>query len=156
MRSFAVLADLLNGRGTSLREALGGFRPEAFAAVSGTHFARFALLDTLPVPGLLFSAEIDGDEHAWVGRLAANAGPALDGVLGHCEGFPGSADPGPLWRWFAERRCQPGFSILSYGAASVEQVTAALELQRRVRRFAEQHQGAGAGALRRAWQEQFG
>jgi len=158
MRSFAVACELLPDRVDAAHKVLGDLPsgPDSpFARLGGTHFARLVVLDSLPVPALLLGAEIDGDERRWVGRLSERAGEELDLVFEHCDSYPGSADAGPLWRYFAARRCRAGFSVLSYGDAAVPEIVAALALRARLRRFAEAA-ARDPAALRAQWRKASG
>lgn len=154
MRSFAAACELPAERIDAARAALArlpGGAASPFARLGGTHFARLVVLDVLPVPAVLLAAEIDGDARRWVGRLSERAGRELDCVFEHCDAYPGSADAGPLWRYFAARRCRAGFSILSYGDASVPEIEAALALRSRLREFAERAAALDQAALREQW-----
>src|SRR5437899_3012862 len=69
------------------------------------HFARFFLLDeahdlkgaVIPA-ALVFLSDVDAPLHQYLSRLAARAGPGLDQIFSHCEGYPQGPDVIPQER----------------------------------------------------------
>lgn len=82
-----------------------GHRPASnehvpFARMSGVHFARLLVLGETedlrgrPIPAqLLLMADLDGPLEARLSELVEVAGPGLDAVFDHCQGYPARATP---------------------------------------------------------------
>ena len=79
---------------------LDGRRPSLFPFEQlPVHFARFVVLPEAadlkgaPLPAsVIFLSDIDGPAGTYLDRLAELAGEGLDGVFGHCEGYPATPD----------------------------------------------------------------
>lgn len=145
-------------------QALGAPDQGPFASVPGTHFARFAYLPALTGPGgvtleeegsfLLMAADFDSAPGDWTSVLCARAGAQLDGVMMHCVGFPGSADPAAVTAYFTAHHAPPGFTVPGYRRSTVEEVRAALRLKGNLAVLAARAQADGltGRALRQAWE----
>lgn len=169
--SLVVLAPLRAGveeRLLAALEELGRGGQSPFALVPGTHFGRFALVPALKDPAgaaiesegsfLLMCAEFDTPPAQWTAQFCARAGAELDAVMGCCQGFPGSGDPPGVADYFAAHNAAPGFTVAGYRRSSVEDIRAALRLQRALRDLAARAQAENldGAALRRAWREAAG
>jgi len=117
--SLAVIAPVRGGASEELLgalERLGDGDEGPFARVPGTHFGRFAFIpaltsargESLDAEGsfLLMCADFDSAPAAWAASLCERAGDQLDLVMGHCEGFPGSADPVRVAEYFASHHAR--------------------------------------------------
>lgn len=165
--TLAVLLPISPGAGEQVLaalEALGAPDRGPFANVPGTHFARFAYVPSLTGPNgialqeegsfLLMTADFDSTPRDWTSLLCDSAGAQLDGVLKHCVGFPGSADPAAVAEYFSSHHAPPGFTVPGYRRATVEEVRAALRLKRNLTALAVRAQAEGltGRALREAWE----
>lgn len=136
-----------------------------FALLPSTHFARWVVLANLldadddPVeprrPYLLFCADLDGSLEDWATSACERAGPQLDRVWRHCEGYPGSGEVGRFLDYLRVHQVSAGFSICSY-SATVDEIRASLTLQRQLRELAELQQGLSPAELRRVYGARFG
>jgi hypothetical protein len=137
---------------------LEGWTESPFAAVEGTHFARFVvvadieraaadqLLDELG-PYLMFSAFFDVEPDAWLAALP----PQVEDVLRCCRGFP-SAGPATVRAWLHEHRVPATAIFGAYAEASVAEVREALAFRERFRAFVWDREAKRDGlAAFRAW-----
>lgn len=166
--ALVVLAPLLDGQADALRAHLERLPRQAaspFARVPGTHMARLVVIDGLPSEGapephdepaagyLLLASDFDGGLDAYTDALCDRIGEELDGILGHCSGYPGSAERDEFARYLRRHQVDVGFSIVGYPQATVEDVDAALELRERLVDFVASAQEMDADTLHRAWRE---
>ena len=145
------IADIPRGHGSPL------------ARVGGTHFARIQVLrlagpdgkvdKSLP-PYLLFSAEHDGGAKDYVARLCDTLRYEAHEIWEHCEGYPGRA-PGLLEEYLLEHRVKPGYSVVAYPGATVEDVVTSLAIQDRLSEFLIRTRPLDPPALREAWLQRF-
>lgn len=163
--SLIVVAPVLQGHEQNLEDAIAHL-PEGdgspFARIDWTHFARMSLIPALldgdgepagpPQAYLLFGADFDGSVARWSAAVADRIGAELDGVLRHCEGYPGTSDPPAFLGYLREYRVPVGFSIVSY-KATVKTIRESLELRRRLRDFAVESQHLYPNQLRSAWKQ---
>jgi Dyp-type peroxidase family len=84
---------------------------------------------------LLFSTDYDGtlDEH--LDELLREAGPGLDQVFGHCEGWPGYADRNGAHAFFLRNRVASNTFYTGTMHRSVEQIRREARLRDRVETF---------------------
>jgi hypothetical protein len=141
--AFILFAPLRGGEAEAARAAIGAL-DEPFARVPGTHLARLQVLED---KHLLLAADHDGAPEPWLIAAARE----LDSVLAHCAFWPGAADPAEVVRWACDRQVPAGFSVVGSPNATVEEVHDALELQRRLARFAAEAEGLDDAALHAAW-----
>ncbi|MEA2384914.1 MAG: hypothetical protein QOH72_4885 [Solirubrobacteraceae bacterium] len=162
-----VLARVRAGEADAARAAIAQHWEQArrspFADVPGTHLARLQVLKPPARRGrrgarecVLLSADVDAPLGPWVERFRAAAAGPLDAVLGHCAFYPGAAGPAAFARWVAANRVPVGFSVIGSPDATLAEVGAALDLQRRLGAFAEETQRMGPAALHTAWRERQG
>jgi Dyp-type peroxidase family len=92
---------------------------------------------------LLFSTDYDGklDEH--VDELLNVAGPGLDQVFGHCEGWPGHADSRAAHDFFLLNRVESNTFYTGTMNRSVDQIHREAVLRDRVEGFLDQQIAAG-------------
>jgi len=100
--ALTVLADVEPGQADELKRllsALGGGEPAGgalpFARLGMVHFARMFVLDEAkdlagaPIPArLVFMTDLDAPLRRYLDELVDLAGPMLDSIYGHCEGYP--------------------------------------------------------------------
>jgi hypothetical protein len=162
VHALTILLRIEPGRAQRLRadlHALNGDSP--FAAIDGTHFARFVVIDRLAFEGrvqdapdtrgelLLFSAVVD--EADWDGYLARLRHPRLQPVWDACAG----SDAASFGAWMRANQLRPQAFYWHYDA-TVAEVDRALKRQAQVRDFALRHQYATAPDLRAAFSAEFG
>jgi hypothetical protein len=164
--SLIVLAPVLPADGDSLvatLTALDEGERSLFAQAPGTHFGRFVFVPTLtgadgqPLPEsgayLLLAADFDTDPAEWTTALCWLAGGALDSVMRHCQGYPGSHDPAAVLSYLEAHRVPAGFTVAGYRRATVTEVREALRVGDELRALAARAQAErlAPGELRRAW-----
>lgn len=168
LSALVVVAPLLPGHETALREAIDDLPRgpgSPFASIEWTHFTRMAVVPALldgdgePAAGrsqayLLFTADFDGSLEQWSGAAAQRIGATMDRIFGHCDRYPGTANPRRFLRFLREYSIPAGFSITSY-RASVERIRESLELRRSLREFAVESQALYPSQLRLAWRKRF-
>jgi hypothetical protein len=137
---------------------LDGWSESPFAAVEGTHFARFVVLDgprraaaDQPAdelgPYLMFSAFFDREADVWLAALPA---PTAD-VFRCCRGYP-SEGAATVRAWLHEHRVPATAIFGAYPEATVAEVRDALAFRERFRRFAWEREARRDGlAAFRAW-----
>jgi hypothetical protein len=148
-----VVAPLLAGEADAARAAIAAL-DEPFARVPGTHLARLQVLRPPPrrFRGrtryyALLAADHDGPAETWLAAAARE----LEPVLAHCAFWPGAADAAEVVRWARAREVSVGFSVVGSPHATVEEVGEALDLRRRLARFAADTAGLDDAALHAAW-----
>jgi hypothetical protein len=152
----AVLTPVSTGRVPALEAALdglptGGASP--LAAVPGTHYGRWLVVNRLGPDMLLFSAVADLSPRDYLPLLYRHLGPVADRIWSHCTGWPGAGDAAVAW--LEAHRIEPSLSFGTW-QAGVEEIRAAVALRQRLRAFVLTHQGAKAPALHREFVEEFG
>ena len=161
-----VLTPVARGRELSLRNTLRDLPAGAnspMIRVPGTHYARWAIVrlegkDGTPIRSepshLLFSSEFDGPLEPYARRLCARLGGDAHTIWGHCEGYPGR-DADALATFLLAHRARPGYSVVAYPDASVEEVRTAFALRERLNDFLVRTATLDAPARQRAWTERF-
>jgi len=106
--ALTVVAPVRPDAGPALEAALAS-ASVPFERLSGVHFARvFTLLADVAADGsptsqkLVLMSDVDAPLDRHVGELAEIAGPALDPLFAHCEGYPDTVDAAAR-RTFLER-----------------------------------------------------
>jgi hypothetical protein len=163
--SLVALCELRAGRGAEVKLALAALEgaPSPFAKVTGTHFARWALVGRLPgrdgkpLPEgpeyLLMCADHDPPLKVWAHALCEQGGVALGSVMSHCTGWPGIDSPDAVSAFLAARNAAPGFTVSTYGQATVPEIRDALSLRARLRALAVATPGLSESELRAQWQQ---
>lgn len=162
-----VLTPVRDGQEASLRRTLRALPRGAsspMVRVPGTHFARWAVValegrDGKPVPRepsrLLFASEFDEPLERYALGLCERLGGDAHAIWGHCDGYPGG-DPPALAAYLLAHRVRPGYSVVAYPDASVEDVRAAFAVRERLNDFLVRTTGLDSPALQRAWTRRFG
>ncbi len=128
-----VITSVASGALQPLREALDAVAREQargdglFQKIDNLHFARWAILERPPggplpaiAPTLLFATTFDGPVEAHLLRLVEHAGPWLDRVYVHCDGYPpgGAANVLDFARYLdRHRRRHHGFLVGTPGCS---------------------------------------
>ena len=166
MTGLCVVVPVAGGREDALRERLRALPTgprSPMIRVHGTHFARWTIVrledrlgrpDPEQPPLLLFASEFDGELEPYVDRLCAKLGREAHDIWGHCEGYPGP-DSGALARFLLEHRVEPGYSVVAYPDATVDEVRAAFALRERLNDFLVRAAPLDSHALRHAWLQRF-
>jgi hypothetical protein len=168
---FTTLLPVEAGREEALRKTLadlgtGGASP--FHGLAGTHMARLYILDhyggsrrgvtshrRLAPVLLVFSAVVDGEAEAWLGRLHARIGSTAEAIWSHCAGFPGIADGSAFAGWLLDHELAPTLPIIAHRDATVESVQRGLSLRSRLGDLAGRVQGAAPAVVRAAYRQVF-
>lgn len=161
-----VLTPVADGHEGVLRDHLRALPTGArspLIRVRGTHYARWAIVrlegpDGARLAGeppyLLFASEFDGDRGDYVRRLCERLGRDAHEVWRHCDGYPG-ADDDALAAFLLEHHVPPGYSVVAYPEATVEDVRAAFALRERLNDFLVRTAELEGAALQRAWLGRF-
>jgi len=164
--SLTVLAPVREGELEQLKEVVARIPRGAdspFARVASTHFARFVIVPSLldgdgePIGQrsyLLFTADFDGARERWIKEIAARSADELDGALGHCDGYPGSADAVAFRAYLDRHDVGVGFSVISY-TATVERIHRSLERQHELRALAARASALSPGELQDEWRSRL-
>jgi hypothetical protein len=166
--ALTVITPILPGQTESLRELLDRIDrdPERgtdvetnpyipFPELTRVHFARWLIFDethdlngrVIPA-SLVFSSNFDGPLEEHLDELIAVAGPGLDGIYRHCEGYPaaGHAEPGAVAAYLRAHRLRVNtFYNGTYGK-SVGQIRREAALREAIGDFLDEHTATAAGA----------
>jgi hypothetical protein len=170
--SLTVLTPILDGRETELArylDELPGGDASPLAAVPGTHFARWVVIDDVIYEGpgqgerehlqhsrLLFTSNFDGELDPYLEALAAGMATSADTIWGHCIGYPGSADVSAFTRYLRHHQINSSLFFAAYGDRRVEDVKRSLALRNRFVDFALRAQGLPASELKSTFLGEFG
>jgi hypothetical protein len=136
-----------------LKAALAGL-PEGdespLARLPGTHFARWVVM---PGSRLLFSATHDRAVPDYVEQIARLIPDEADRVWGHCDGYPGAADPATFVGYMDKHRIRTNLFVSAYPHADLAEVREGLDLRARLGGFAPRAQSMGPEELRAAFAE---
>ncbi|HEX6372762.1 MAG TPA: hypothetical protein VF006_27825 [Longimicrobium sp.] len=92
-------------------------------------------------PKMLFATDFDGplDEH--IDDVLSVAGPGLDRVFGHCEGWPGSDDRAAVHGYFLRHRIPSNTFYTGTMHRSVDQIHREEELHQRIEAYLDAEAG---------------
>jgi Dyp-type peroxidase family len=92
-------------------------------------------------PKMLFATDFDGplDEH--IDELLAVAGPGLDRIFAHCEGWPGSQDHAGVHGYFLRHRIASNTFYTGTMHRSVDQIHREEELHQEIEKFLDAEAG---------------
>jgi hypothetical protein len=131
--------------------------------VRGTHYGRWAIVhlegkDGRPLASepayLLFACEFDGPREPYVRRLCVALGFDAHEIWRHCDDYPGR-DAGALADFLLAHRVAPGYSVLAYQDATVDDVRAAFALRERLNDFLVRTATLDSPSLKHAWEQRF-
>jgi len=161
--NFTLLAPLQPGRVDAVRTLLASMnrRPGVADPANGIlpfgrferlHFARFIVLDdptlgdiaeygkappVLPV-SLVFLVDCDGPADDFLADLVARAGPGLERVFAHCQGFtPG----GDLLRWMKAHGRPAATAYVNWVGRTVRQIREEAVLRLALEAYLDEHAG---------------
>ncbi len=158
-----------------LRRALAGRlnelrteRPSPFERLPGTHFVRVAPFDRLgvtrqgeqaerlPAGYLLTSLIFDGDPDRYLVALALRCREQVAGIWGCCEGCPPAGDGIAFAAWLRSCELDALHCFATVPDASAPRIRTALDMRRRLIRFAVATQDHSPGELQAAFHQEFG
>lgn len=90
-------------------------------------------------PKMLFATDFDGPLDAHVDELLAVAGPGLDEVFSHCEGWPGYRDRAAVHGYFLRHRIASNTFYTGTMNRSVDQIHREEELHRAIEAYLDAH-----------------
>ncbi len=110
-----------------------------FARLSHVHFARLFLTPPDPVH-LVYMSDVDGTAERHLADLVDVAGAGLDGVFGHCAGWPaGRGDPERL-HFLLQHQARPAAAYVNTVGRTVRQVVEERRLRAAIEQFLDQAQ----------------
>jgi hypothetical protein len=114
-----------------------------FARLATVHFARFFLMDAATDLGgrrlaarLIFLADVDGSEGAFVRALVDHLGDGLDTIFSHCARYPGRAR---LLEFLYQHRLEPAAKYVNTIGRTVTQIRQEAALRVALQVFLDQH-----------------
>jgi hypothetical protein len=167
--AFTALTPVRPQQLEALHKSLGALAPAGrspFANVPGVHFARLVLVDDVKYQGppqrrdswrnpyLLTTTTTDGTTDP-LKHIYANVGDAANEIWGHCVGYPGRHDEAAFLRYFRRNQIRTNRFFCGYPDASVTDVLAGLDVNKKLLEFAYHHQGDDAETLRTAFVSAF-
>lgn len=168
--SLTVLAPISSGRSSDLAaylDELGSGDASPLSNVPSTHFARWAVLDTLvyeggrqrrdawSAPRLLFTSNFDGALDPYLDALRTGLGEVADAIWGHCAGYPGRAGAAPFAAWMRAHQVTSSLFFAAYGEQTVEHVLRNLELRQWLMQLAVDAPGLSPSELKAAFLERW-
>lgn len=169
--ALTVFTPILHGHEDELRahlEALPVGAESPLARLDDLHLSRIQIIDALVDQGpphrretlkrshLLFTSTVDGDLDPYLEAICERIGPDADGWWGHCDGYPGTADPAAFRRYIRAHKVDTNLLGVANPGATVRDVRQSLALRERVVDFAAEVQGLEAAALRERFLATFG
>jgi hypothetical protein len=162
--TLTVIAPVSPGEELPLKRELaafgeGGHSP--LADVTGTHLARFIVIDKLPYIALkrnhlLFGVVFDDPWDEYLPALHAAFGDRVERIWGRCDGYPHGADAPTFAAWMLEHRIPARAVVAAYPNARLADVQRALRLRRRIGLFAAKNQQRTPAAVLAAFEHEFG
>ena len=170
--SLTVLTPIVDGHETRLAQhldALPSGDASPLAGVSGTHFARWVVIDDVIYEGpdqgardhlrharLLFTSNFDDDLDRYLEAMRTGLGESADTIWAHCIGYPGRGNRDAFHRYMREHQIDSSLFFAAYGDRTVEDVKRSLAVRTKLIEFALRAQGLGAVELKAAFLEAFG
>ena len=151
--SLSVLAPVVSGAVDGLARELAAL-PDEGLMPDDTHFARWAVVDRLDPPHLLFTAWFDRAPADWLPDLHRSLGDRAHAIWSHCGLAGGGSEA--FARLLQAHAVPVGLPFHSYDGWTVGEVREALELAERFERFAVCSRDVPAGELQRRWQQELG
>ena len=125
---FTIIAKIKPGHADAMREEITSYqtgaereaRRAAFNEIGTLHDARHLMCNN--DTQFLFATVYDGSWDAYIDDFGAlSVAKGLDGILSHCEGYPGLKDPS-VKDWFAANQLPAMFFFSSYPNLTVKQI----------------------------------
>jgi hypothetical protein len=126
---FTIIAKIKPGHADAMREEIIGYqtgaereaRRAAFNEIGTLHDARNLMFNN--DTQFLFATVYDGSWDAYIDDFGAlSVAEGLDGILLHCEGYPGLKDSSGVKEWFAANQVPAMFFFSSYPDLTVKQI----------------------------------
>jgi hypothetical protein len=170
--AFAALTPIISGstqgviHAAELRSVLARLNElttSPFTRVSGTHFARWNVIDDMPQLGfptpadhlqskyLMLEADFDGDRDTWIIALATAMPEVLDRLYRHCVGYPGVDSLADFRHYLVKCQLHTTLDFAPYAGVTLDTVLRALDTQRKFVGFMHATQGKSALELRAAF-----
>jgi hypothetical protein len=157
--SLTLVAEVRDGAQAALDAALAAAAatPATDAAIpfdrlTGVHFARLISLPggaaadgSQMTPKVVWMSDVDAPLERHVRELSEVAGPALDRILVHCEGYPESADPPARLAWLRAHTIRAAAVYVNTVGRGVEQVVLERRLRDALEGFLDEHRGELVG-----------
>jgi len=169
--ALTVLTPIIDGHETQLAQYLNGLQSgeqSPLAAVPGTHFARWVVIDDVIYEGpdqgerehlqhsrLLFTSNFDGKLDPYLDALRTGLGESADAIWGHCIGYPRGDDADAFAKYLRHHQVGTSLFFASYGDRTVQDVKRSLALRSKVVEFALRAQGLPAAELKAAFLQEF-
>jgi hypothetical protein len=124
-----------------------------FALAPGTHLARLVVMDDVIFVGspaheehlkskyLVFETNCDADPTSYLTGLASNVPQQLDAIWSHCVGYPGAGNLPAFLQYMKACQLETTFFFAAVNNKSLPETLRALQTQRAVAKFIEDHQG---------------
>ena len=120
--------------------------PHPLKGFPPSHFARVALMphvmmdvgqpypDVLPVAYLVMSCDYDGDLDGYLDAITGTRAScdAVDALLRHCAGYPGTDRPRALRHWLKRHSRRPSYSVAGYQPRSAAEIQSSIQARERV------------------------
>lgn len=149
----------------SILARLNALKASPFTRVSGTHFARWNVIDDMPQLGyptapdhlqskyLMLETDFDGDRDAWIAAFVTAMPDVIDAIYRHCEGYPGTGSIADFRNYLVKCQLHTTLDFAPYGQSSLDSVLRALDTQRKFVGFVHATQGKSSLELRAAFQD---
>jgi len=170
--AFAALTPIISGstqgviHAAELRSVLArlnDLKVSPFTRVTGTHFARWNVIDDMPQLGfpteidhlqskyLLLETDFDGDRDTWIDAFATAMPDVIEALYRHCEGYPGVSSLADFRSYLLKCQLHTTLAFAPFGTAPLPQVLRALDTQRKFVGFMHATQGRSPLELRAAF-----
>jgi hypothetical protein len=145
-----VMAEVRTGHEAALSELLVAANADPagnpllpFGRLPNVHFARFFLMPSIRdldgrlfTPRLIFTADVDGNEGAFLQRLVGVMGDGLDSLFSHCQHYPGRAR---LLDFLAAASIPTAARYVNTIGRTVEQVRQEAALREAIQKFLDRN-----------------
>jgi hypothetical protein len=147
----------------SVLARLNELKASPFTRVSGTHFARWNVIDDMPQLGfptdidhlqskyLLLEADFDGDRDDWISALVTAMPDVINALYRHCVAYPGVDSLADFRNYLVKCQLHTTLDFAPYGTQSLDTVLRALDTQRKFVGFMHATQGRSPLELRAAF-----
>ncbi len=147
----------------SVLARLNVLQTSPFKLVSGTHFARWNVIDDMPQLGfpteldhlqskyLMLAADFDGDRDHWIDALVTAIPEVIDAVYRHCVGYPGVDSLADFRHYLQRCQLHTTLDFAPYAGTNLDTVLRALDTQRKFVGFMHATQGKSPLELRTAF-----
>lgn len=172
--AFAALTPIISGstqgviHAAELRSVLARLNElttSPFTKVTGTHFARWNVIDDMPQLGfptapdhlqskyLLLETDFDGDRDRWIDSFVTAMPDVIDAIYRHCEGYPGVDSMADFRNYLVKCQLHTTLDFAPYGETNLDTVLRALDAQRKFLGFVHATQGKSPLEVHVAFQD---